>query len=75
MDRIQRRPSARYLDALGQLHSADNDARKHFDALSRDAKADAVRRMANDGHSDYAIAHATGVAVEQVRAILAEKGR
>lgn len=48
-------------------------ARLHFHALDREEQAAAIRRMAADGVTDYGISHATGLAVEQVRRILAEQ--
>lgn len=74
MKNVPRRPSRRYLGVLHELHGGQQArARQHFDALTRDAQADAVRRMADDGYSDYAIAHATRLAVEQVREMLGER--
>lgn len=46
-------------------------ARRHFDRLTRDEVVDAVQRLASEGHSDYGIAAATGIAVEQIRNIIA----
>lgn len=48
-------------------------ARQNFAALTRDEQAAAIRRLAREGMSDYGLAHATGLAVEQVRAVLAER--
>jgi hypothetical protein len=46
--------------------------RRHYDALTRDQQAAAIRELARSGMSDYGLAHATGLAVEQIRALLAE---
>lgn len=46
-------------------------ARRHFDRLTGDEVVEAVRRMAGEGHSDYTIAAATGLVVEQIRHIIA----
>ena len=51
-----------------------NTARQHFDALTQEEIAAAVRQMASGGYTDYTIASATGFAVEQVRLILAGHG-
>ena len=48
-------------------------ARKHFNALSRDEKVQAIFRMADIGYSDYSIATATKLNVEMVRQILAKR--
>ncbi len=48
-------------------------ARLHFHALSHEEQTAAIRRMSADGMTDYGISHATGLAVEQVRRILAEQ--
>ena len=47
-------------------------ARRHFVALSREEVEAAICRMVSEGHSDYCIAAATGIAVEQIRAIIAD---
>jgi hypothetical protein len=47
-------------------------ARLHFATLSREEQAAAVRRLAASGMSDHGITRASGLAVEQVRRILAE---
>jgi hypothetical protein len=45
----------------------------NFAALTRDEQADAIRQLAASGLGDYALAHATGLAVEQVRVILGDR--
>jgi hypothetical protein len=42
----------------------------HFSELTRDELATAIRRLAASGLSDHTLAHATGLAVEQVRAVI-----
>jgi hypothetical protein len=44
----------------------------HWLLLSRAQQLDAIRRMHNKGQSDYAIAAATRLSVEQVRRLLGE---
>ncbi len=51
------------------------DPRAHFHSLTRDEQAAAIRRLADEGLGEYTIAHACGLAVEQVRAILGERNR
>jgi hypothetical protein len=51
----------------------DNRARHHFYAMTREQVADAVRDMKAMGFSDYAVAAATRLAVEEVRRILGER--
>ena len=51
--------------------NANNAARQHFDALSRDDKIRAICGMADTGCSDYSIANSTKLSVEMVRQILA----
>lgn len=46
--------------------------RLHFHTLEPPEQAGAIRRMAASGFTEYAIAAATGLAVEQVRRTLAE---
>ena len=53
--------------------NANNTARQHFDALSRDGKIRAICGMADTGCSDYSIANATRLSVEMVRQILAAR--
>lgn len=48
-------------------------ARLHFTTLDRDQKAQAIRRLAAIGQSEYTIASATGLAVEFIRRVLAEQ--
>ena len=43
-----------------------------FHSLSREQQAEAIRRLATAGWSEYGIASATGLAVEAIRALLAE---
>jgi len=53
--------------------SPDKAARRHFNALSRDQKMQAIFRMADVGNSDYLIATATKLSVEMIRQILAKR--
>ena len=53
--------------------NANNAARQHFDALSRDGKIRVICGMADTGSSDYSIASATRLSVEMVRQILAAR--
>jgi hypothetical protein len=46
---------------------------QHFAALTHDEQAAAIRRLAAEGMSDHGIAHATGLAVEMVRAVLSPR--
>lgn len=48
---------------------------RYFLLLSRDEQAAAIRRLAATGMSDYSIAAATKLAVEQIRRVLAEAPR
>lgn len=48
---------------------------KYFDDMSRTEQAEAIRRMAADGASDYAIAHATRLSAEAIRRIIGEGAR
>jgi hypothetical protein len=50
----------------------ENTTLRAWHGLSRDEQRAAIKKLAADGMSDYGIAHATRLAVEQVRAILAE---
>lgn len=43
---------------------------ENFARLSADEQAAAIRRMARDGYGDYALAAATRLSVEQIRAAL-----
>ena len=50
----------------------DSRARQHFGVLTQKEVQAAICRMAAQGYSDYMIATATRIAVEQVRSIIAE---
>jgi hypothetical protein len=51
----------------------ESDARlRHFRLLTRDQQAQAIRRLAATGMTDYDVSAATRLAVEQVRQILGE---
>jgi hypothetical protein len=71
-------PGSLDLAALAALHgphresSRDNDRLQHFERLTQPEREQAIRRMAAEGYSDSQIAHATRLAVEQVRRALAE---
>ena len=45
---------------------------RHFMLLSRDEQRSAIQRLAAGGMSDYTIAAATRLSVEQIRVILGE---
>jgi hypothetical protein len=45
----------------------------YFAMLDQDEQRAAIRRLAASGFSDYGVSAATGLAVEQVRAIIGEK--
>jgi len=45
---------------------------RHFMLLNRDEQRAAIHRLANSGYSDYGVAAATSLSVEQVRVILDE---
>jgi hypothetical protein len=47
----------------------------HFLLLSEDEKMQAVLRLAKSGMSDYSIATAAGVSVEQIRLTLGQRGQ
>jgi hypothetical protein len=47
--------------------------RFHFDALTREQQVEAICKLADDGFGDYDIGAATGLSVEQIRAILGER--
>lgn len=51
----------------------DRRARAEFDKLTREEVAEAIADMAALGFSDDAIAHATRLSVEMIRAILGER--
>lgn len=54
--------------------TANNEAhRMNFTAMPYEQQVEAIQRMASGGTSDYGIAHATGLAVEQVRRILSPR--
>jgi DNA invertase Pin-like site-specific DNA recombinase len=46
--------------------------RLHFNILTRDEQAAAIRRLAASGQSEHTIARATGLSVEMINRILAE---
>ena len=46
--------------------------RMHFNVLTRDQQAQAIRRLSASGHSEHTIARATGLSVEMINRILAE---
>jgi hypothetical protein len=48
---------------------------QHFLLLDPDQRAEAMRRMAAQGWSDYGIASATRLSVQMVRQLLAERLR
>jgi hypothetical protein len=48
-------------------------ARLHFTTLSPAEQAAAIRRLAASGQGEHTIAHATGLSVEMVRRVLAER--
>ncbi len=51
-----------------------NDRRMHYFAmLTRDEQAEAIYRLSRSGMSDHAIASATQLSVEMIRAILGEQ--
>ena len=52
-----------------------NAERRHYDTLTVEQKQQAIRTLAAEGLSDYALSHATGLAVEQVRAVLGQPRR
>jgi hypothetical protein len=62
------KPTTDYLAALNTLHG--RRARQHLHELDRDGLVKAIREMADSGVGDYTISHATGLSVEQVRAII-----
>lgn len=47
----------------------------HFHTLDREGQAAAIHRLATLGYSDYGIAQATRLAVEQVRRVLADRAK
>jgi DNA-binding NarL/FixJ family response regulator len=65
------------LDALKALHghretNRDADRLQHFERLTQPEREQAIRHMAAEGYSDTQIAHATRLAVEQVRRVLSQ---
>jgi hypothetical protein len=48
-------------------------SRLHFNVLDKEAKAAAIRRLAATGQTDATIATATGLSIEMVRRILADR--
>ena len=48
-------------------------ARMHFHALDHDQQGQAIRRLAASGQSEHTIASATGLSVEMIRRVLAER--
>ncbi len=63
------RPSARHLKAHADLYAP----RQHWHALTPEEQRQAIVRMHRDGYSDHGIAAATGLSVEMVRTVLADK--
>lgn len=61
------------LKALSGTAGPDTNRMAHFHALAREQQADAIGRLAATGMNEHSIAHATGLAVEQVRRVLAER--
>jgi hypothetical protein len=51
----------------------DAAARRHFDSLTEEQKRQAIHRLRAEGYSPHGIAAATGIAVEQVQLVLAER--
>ena len=47
----------------------------HFHTLATHQQAEAICRLAATGMSAHGIAHATGLAVEQVRRVVADHGQ
>jgi hypothetical protein len=46
---------------------------RHFESLSYDERCAAIHQLAQSGLSDYSIANATRLAVEQIRRILLQQ--
>lgn len=61
------------LSALAGTVAPDTNRMAHFHALAREQQAEAIRRLAATGMSEHSMAHATGLAVEQIRRVLAEQ--
>lgn len=51
----------------------DRRARQHFDELSDEEKRQAIYNLADFGHGEYTIASASGISIEAVRQVLAER--
>jgi len=67
------------LDALKALHGhrenpGDADRMAVFHALTREQQAQAIRRLAAMGQSETTIARATGLSVEFIKRVIAERG-
>lgn len=54
---------------------APDPARQHFHALAAEQQHEAIARLAAAGHGDHRIAHATGLSVEMIRRVLAERAQ
>jgi hypothetical protein len=48
---------------------------RYFLLLDADEQAEAINKLARSGMGDYSIASATGLAVEQIRAIIGTRTR
>lgn len=59
--------------SIGGALDAAALSRLHFNVLDHEQQRQAIARLAATGMSDYGISHATGLAVEQVRRVLAEQ--
>jgi uncharacterized protein YoaH (UPF0181 family) len=53
--------------------NVERAAMAHFHSLTREQQADAVRRLAATGMSDFGISAATRLSVEQIRRVQAER--
>lgn len=58
---------------IGGSLTTDALARLHFNTLSYAEKVAAIGRLAASGQGEHTIAHATGLSVEALRAILTER--
>jgi uncharacterized protein YoaH (UPF0181 family) len=56
----------------GSSMRADVMARQHFLSLRHEEQAQAIRRLAAVGHGELTISHATGLAIEVIKRVLAE---
>lgn len=65
-------PSTMKRATIGGVLSYDLLACTTFHAMDHGQQRDAVKRMAAEGKADHTIAVATGLAVEQIRRLLAE---